>query len=67
MNHPHYSKDRLVAPYVGAWIETELLTIYTYQLLVGPYVGALMETYCDFNRLIRLFMAQLTGWRRGNV
>ena len=33
-----------VAPYVGAWIETELDDEYSWQGNVAPYVGAWIET-----------------------
>ena len=33
-----------VAPYVGAWIETLLLSILSLLLTVAPYVGAWIET-----------------------
>ena len=33
-----------VAPYVGAWIETDLPTFVPLNSLVAPYVGAWIET-----------------------
>ena len=33
-----------VAPYVGAWIETEGLVLWTIVGDVAPYVGAWIET-----------------------
>ena len=35
----------LVAPYVGAWIETMLQVQLNYLPQVAPYVGAWIETY----------------------
>ena len=35
----------VVAPYVGAWIETGVGQIYLQGQLVAPYVGAWIETY----------------------
>ena len=35
---------RLVAPYVGAWIETVTWTSSQYEEAVAPYVGAWIET-----------------------
>ena len=35
-----------VAPYVGAWIETALSSIFHLGKLVAPYVGAWIETTC---------------------
>ena len=35
---------RLVAPYVGAWIETVLLALAAIAMKVAPYVGAWIET-----------------------
>ena len=34
----------LVAPYVGAWIETVLLLLIFSLIIVAPYVGAWIET-----------------------
>ena len=33
-----------VAPYVGAWIETQGITAYKLSNKVAPYVGAWIET-----------------------
>ena len=35
---------RCVAPYVGAWIETNWTVTKTFALIVAPYVGAWIET-----------------------
>ena len=35
----------IVAPYVGAWIETFSLTSFHCCINVAPYVGAWIETY----------------------
>ena len=40
----------LVAPYVGAWIETITYFSFSFFLIVAPYVGAWIETrlpWCD--------------------
>ena len=34
----------LVAPYVGAWIETAVVSVNFVLLHVAPYVGAWIET-----------------------
>ena len=34
----------MVAPYVGAWIETLLTSVTQQRQLVAPYVGAWIET-----------------------
>ena len=34
----------LVAPYVGAWIETTAASAEAIEALVAPYVGAWIET-----------------------
>lgn len=33
-----------VAPYVGAWIETNNFFLYSAFIIVAPYVGAWIET-----------------------
>ena len=40
----------LVAPYVGAWIETLAVMPVKASVLVAPYVGAWIETFivCNF-------------------
>ena len=38
------NKIKLVAPYVGAWIETIALCIIVIASFVAPYVGAWIET-----------------------
>ena len=37
----------LVAPYVGAWIETFDLFKDSFNISVAPYVGAWIETFSD--------------------
>ena len=44
----------LVAPYVGAWIETNNSSLRFWSLYVAPYVGAWIETSSGL--LIRFFM-----------
>ena len=39
----------VVAPYVGAWIETYVFIIAFYLLCVAPYVGAWIETFGSDN------------------
>ena len=36
---------RYVAPYVGAWIETLIISLHVIFVKVAPYVGAWIETY----------------------
>ena len=42
-NHESSQKD-YVAPYVGAWIETEIRKNFADYAYVAPYVGAWIET-----------------------
>ena len=42
--HPWLRLSGLVAPYVGAWIETEMKKKTFYPNPVAPYVGAWIET-----------------------
>ena len=39
------TKEQIVAPYVGAWIETEDIAVMAKVILVAPYVGAWIETW----------------------
>ena len=39
-----YYLDRIVAPYVGAWIETVINALNNGVFEVAPYVGAWIET-----------------------
>ena len=53
----------MVAPYVGAWIETVIVVVLATYLIVAPYVGAWIETTSSF-----LAVALLTShptWVRG--
>ena len=34
----------VVAPHVGAWIETDLYDLFNQQRIVAPHVGAWIET-----------------------
>ena len=45
----NYSVFRIniVAPYVGAWIETQILNLLNDNGAVAPYVGAWIETPLD--------------------
>ena len=52
-----------VAPYVGAWIETDLNVDVTTGEIVAPYVGAWIETKTHaVNSSVR---ASLPTWERG--
>ena len=44
LQHPDMLFRRVVAPYVGAWIETRRGTFRSRQCQVAPYVGAWIET-----------------------
>ena len=46
MDGVEWFKQALVAPYVGAWIETRSSLCVRLRCLVAPYVGAWIETYC---------------------
>ena len=35
----------IVAPYVGAWVETDVQRQQEENLIVAPYVGAWVETF----------------------
>ena len=37
--------EQLVAPYVGAWIETSQVSEFSLPTEVAPYVGAWIETH----------------------
>ena len=39
-------QPKIVAPHVGAWIETTEKRIEALRKLVAPHVGAWIETYC---------------------
>ena len=55
LKHQRYipAASIFVAPYVGAWIETLIISIRDSSLSVAPYVGAWIETY---------LIAKLYGW-----
>ena len=63
--HVHSDKlrDLLVAPRVGAWIETYVLPLIDVQPIVAPRVGAWIETRSAFD-LSRRVMSPLV-WGRG--
>ena len=50
-----------VAPYVGAWIETVILTTDTTHIVVAPYVGAWIETGATANMKQSQFRRTLRG------
>ena len=54
---------RVVAPHVGAWIETSTEQRYGWMLRVAPHVGAWIETVLWVNRCC--FRASLPTWERG--
>ena len=41
-----YKRVQIVAPYVGAWIETFVEVVIVRDDVVAPYVGAWIETKC---------------------
>ena len=53
-----------VAPYVGAWIETNFIIVLRYMTKVAPYVGAWIETY---SARIRMLPYHLSRTLRGCV
>ena len=53
----------LVAPYVGAWIETSLTTTTITTASVAPYVGAWIET--DFSHIYMFVGLSHPTWVRG--
>ncbi|URJ63722.3 MULTISPECIES: hypothetical protein [Paenibacillus] len=46
--------DIIVAPYVGAWIETSYLLPFLLESMVAPYMGAYIETSQNW-RLVTLW------------
>ena len=56
----------VVAPYVGAWIETHLLLWTLILSLVAPYVGAWIETSlaCQINDVFRSHPTWVRGLKR---
>ena len=56
-----YKYCRLVAPLVGAWIETLIALPHSALLLVAPLVGAWIETIPFQLRDCRLHVAPLVG------
>ena len=60
----------IVAPYVGAWIETLILKSPTVAASVAPYVGAWIETTdglnSDFSKLVAPYVgAWIETWVDG--
>ena len=45
LDYVHARTRKRVAPYVGAWIETNVQDWQTRIIYVAPYVGAWIETY----------------------
>ena len=56
-------RQQVVAPYVGAWIETSMQLRLFSVLLVAPYVGAWIETCVP--RLKRQIEVSHPMWVRG--
>ena len=50
-----------VAPYVGAWIETDFITHFTKIFAVAPYVGAWIETSKEVERIVEFNVAPYVG------
>ena len=55
------SKEARVAPYVGAWIETDNMPWFFYPHNVAPYVGAWIETISDTFTGVRTKVAPYVG------
>ena len=55
------AKSLKVAPYVGAWIETALSSIFHLGKLVAPYVGAWIETLIDSKAIYEPIVAPYVG------
>ena len=51
----------LVAPFVGAWIETIIVFKCRYGFIVAPFVGAWIETYITVSGYILLYVAPFVG------
>ena len=54
-------RRRSVAPYVGAWIETDYRTGKIFGISVAPYVGAWIETQDDIDYAIEMGVAPYVG------
>ena len=54
---------RIVAPYVGAWIETKEAALTLDQAGVAPYVGAWIETTMSFD--VAVLVVSHPTWVRG--
>ena len=57
----HQEKDKVVAPYVGAWIETHTIITHTIPEYVAPYVGAWIETKSPNLSILPLLVAPYVG------
>ena len=53
----------IVAPHVGAWIETSKITIPSNETFVAPHVGAWIETVSHSRNLP--ILESLPMWERG--
>ncbi len=56
-------KFKLVAPYMGAWIEISALANFNNSQLVAPYMGAWIEIINACN--CESYVASLPTWERG--
>ena len=56
-----YHDENEVAPYVGAWIETQRRSASSCAALVAPYVGAWIETLRSFVAWVRMPSRTLRG------
>ena len=64
LKHPvplHSVAADLVAPYVGAWIETRLCSTSRWPTPVAPYVGAWIETISFLLRRTLALVAPYVG------
>ena len=62
-NRQGLKKPVLVAPYVGAWIETQMSLTRRSVRLVAPYVGAWIETQMSLTRRsVRLVAPYVGAW-----
>ena len=51
----------VVAPYVGAWIETSVVVSSSVVVSVAPYVGAWIETYYQDVKTLECLVAPYVG------
>ena len=51
----------VVAPYVGAWIETGVCRLHLHPADVAPYVGAWIETRLIITSVVEVLVAPYVG------